>query len=277
VACVIAILDREEVARAYLARKATEALEEHYPVYVVGYVRRGRAWRYERRGANERLRDELFEALREEIPGPFWLVDVTEDAGLLHRRLRGVEGACVVRSGRSARPLARAAPVLVVLLLLGGIAARLGGSDSPPDPFSTQPSGMSSDPRGLWAAQADELCSVQRTHAALRLETVRADGGGLAFPEAWRLLRPFEVGLAKGLAALPDPPPGARAAVRALRRDIAKLDRVAQAGRRADAAAQRSRSGAMICPAIPSRPSASRAVRRRSCTPAERPAAAVLR
>ena len=238
VARITAVLDRAEIARAYLARKATEALEDHYPVYVVGYVRRARAWRYERRGANDRLREELFEALGEEVPGPFWLVDVTEDAGLLHKRLRRVEGACVVRSGYSARPLARAAPVLVGLLLLAGIATRLAGNDAPPDPFATQPSATASKPGGLWAARADELCSVQRTHAALRLETLQADGRELAFPAAWKVLRPFEVDLAKALAALPDPPLGAAAAVRSLRRDIAALDKAARTGRGTNAAAQ---------------------------------------
>jgi Zn-dependent protease with chaperone function len=241
VARITAVLDREEVARAYLARKATEALDDHYPVFVIGYVRRGRAWRYERRGTNERLREELFEALGQEVPGPFWLVDVTEDAGLLHRRLRGVDGACVVRSGYSARPLARAAPVLVALLVLGGIATRLVGNDAPGDPVATPFStvdGTSSDPRGLWTARADELCSVQRTHAALRLETLQADGRELAFPAAWKAMRPFEVELADGLAALPGAPSGAGAAVRSLRRDIAALDKAARTGRRTNAAAQ---------------------------------------
>jgi hypothetical protein len=41
----------EGIARAYLARKRPEALADHYPVDVVGYVRRGRGLRYERRGA----------------------------------------------------------------------------------------------------------------------------------------------------------------------------------------------------------------------------------
>ena len=241
VARITVVLDREEVARAYLARKATEALDDHYPVFVIGYVRRGRVWRYERRGASDRLRDALFEALGEEVPGPFWLVDVTEDAGLLHRRLRGVDGACVVRSGYSARPLARAAPVLVGLLVLGGIAARLVGDGAPPDPLATPFStvdGTRSDPGGLWAARADELCSVQRTHAALRLETLQADGRELAFPAAWKVMRRFEVELADGLAALPDAPPGATAAVRSLRKDIAALDKAARTGRRTNAAAE---------------------------------------
>jgi Zn-dependent protease with chaperone function len=242
VARITAVLDRQDIARAYLTRKATEALDDRYPVFVVGYVRRGRAWRYERRGAADRLREELFEALGEQVPGPFWLVDVTEDAGLLHKRLRGVEGACMVRSGYSARPLARAAPVLVGLLILGGIAARLAGDDAPADPFATPfatvQDGMKSDARGLWTARADELCSVQRTHAALRLENVQADGGALAFPGAWKVLRPFEVDLAKGLAALPDPPLGAKAVVRSLRKDIAALDKAAETRRKADAAAQ---------------------------------------
>jgi Zn-dependent protease with chaperone function len=242
VARITAVLDREDIARAYLARKATEALDDHYPVFVIGYVRRGRAWRYERRRASEELREELFGSLGEEVPGPFWLVDVTEDAGLLHKRLRGVEGACIVRSGYSARPLARAAPVLVGLLILGGIATRLAGNDASADPFATPfatvQDGTRSDARGLWTVRADELCSVQRTHAALRLENVQADGGALAFPDAWRVLRPFEVDLAKDLAALPDPPLGAKAVVRSLRKDIAALDKAAEIGSEADAAAQ---------------------------------------
>jgi hypothetical protein len=97
---------------------------------------------------------------------------------------------------------------------------------------------MKSDARGLWTARADELCSVQRTHAALRLENVQADGGALAFPGAWKVLRPFEVDLAKGLAALPDPPLGAKAVMRSLRKDIAALDKAAETRRKADAAAQ---------------------------------------
>jgi Zn-dependent protease with chaperone function len=241
VARIAAVLDRVEVARAYLARKATAALDDHYPVYVIGYVRRGRAWRYERRGAGERLREELFDALGAEVPGPFWLVDVTEDAGLLHRRLRGVDGGCIVRRGYSARPLARAAPVFVVLLVVGGLATRLGADDRPADPagtpFATVEDGMRSDRRGLWTARADELCSVQRTHAALRIEEVQAGSGRLAFPAAWKVLRRFEVELAEGLAALPGRPLGATAAVRELRTDIAALDRAAKSGRKADAAA----------------------------------------
>jgi Zn-dependent protease with chaperone function len=242
VARITAVLDREDIARAYLARKATEALDDHYPVFVVGYVRRGRAWRYERRRASEELREELFESLGEEVPGPFWLIDVTEDAGFLHKRLRGVEGACIVRSSYSARPLARAAPVFVGLLILGGIAARLAGDEAPADPFATPfatvQDGTRSDARGLWTARADELCSVQRTHAALQIEELQADRGALAFPAAWKLLRPFEVELARDLAALPDPPLGARAMLRALRKDIAALDKAAQTRRNVDAAAQ---------------------------------------
>lgn len=241
VARITAVLDRAEIARAYLARKATEALDDHYPVYVIGYVRRGRAWRYERRDAGERLREELFEALVDEVPGPFWLVDVTEDAGLLHRRLRGVAGACVVRSGYSARPLARAAPVLVVLLVLGGIGTRLAGNEGPTDPGAMHAPtvhAVPSGPRGLWTARADELCAAQRTHAALRLEDLQAERGALAFPAAWKVLRRFELELADGLAALPDRPLGATAAVRALRKDIAALDRAARIGRKADAAVQ---------------------------------------
>ncbi|HEU4449014.1 MAG TPA: M48 family metallopeptidase [Gaiellaceae bacterium] len=232
---IAAVLDRKEVARGYLARKAPDALGDRHPVYVVGYVRRGGALRFERRRAGERLQAELLEALEPALPGPFWLVDVTEDAGRLHKRLRKVDGACIVRGGRSARPLARAAPVLVGLLLVGGIVGRFA-DDAPRDGTfaDLSPAELTeaeSEARFRWSARAEELCSVLRTHAALRLEDVHPDPAEPGFAEVWKVLRPFEDDLLAGLVTIPHAPPEAAEAVRSLGRDVALLERAAAAAR----------------------------------------------
>jgi hypothetical protein len=237
---IAAVLDRNDVARAYLARKAPETLADRYPVYVIGYVRRGRALRYERQRAKGELEAELFEQLEHVVPGPFWLVDLTEDSSRLHRRLRGVPAACIVRSGASARPLARAAPVLVGILIVGGIVTRFvdGGDPSPPPPAQLAQE-AARDAAYRWASRAEQTCSVQRTHAHLRLEDVERDRGDLDFAETWAVLRPFEQELVAGLRTLPPIDQGEHA-VGLLARDLKRLDRVADdyaAGRRKAAAA----------------------------------------
>jgi Zn-dependent protease with chaperone function len=238
---IAAILDRNDVARAYLARKAPETLADHYPVYVVGYVRRGHALRLERKRAKGELEAELFEQLERVVPGPFWLVDLTEDSSRLHRRLRGLQGACVVRSGSSARPLARAAPVLVGILIVGGIVTRFvdGGDPSPPPPAQLAQQ-AARDAVYRWASSAEQTCSVQRTHAHLRLEDVERERGDLDFAETWAVLRPFEQELVTSLRTLPRIDDG-EYAVGLLARDLKRLDRIADdygAGRTRTAAAR---------------------------------------
>jgi hypothetical protein len=224
---VAALFDRKEVARAYLARKAPATLTDHYPVYVVGYVRRGGAFRYERSGATEELGAELFAALEELMPGPFWLVDLTKDSSRLHKRLRKLPGACIARRGLSARPLARAAPVLVGLLLIGGIVTRFADDEPAGPPVTTVSlAGAVANATHRWAAGAEDTCSVLRTHAGLRLEDVLVQRGELDFAERWEVLRPFEQELAAGLRALPNAN-HFEDVVGLLERDLRKLDRIA--------------------------------------------------
>jgi Zn-dependent protease with chaperone function len=232
---IAAVFDRKEIARAYLARKAPETLTDHYPVYVVGYVRRGGALRYERRGAKGRLETELFEALQDVMPGPYWLVDLTEGSSRLHKRLRGLEGARIARRGSSARPLARAAPVLVGLLLVGGILTRFA-DDGPVDPRveTVRLAEAAANALHRWGTRAEDVCSVLRTHAGLRLEDVVAERGELDFAGEWAVLRPFEEELVASLRTLPHLDHG-EYAVGLLERDLQKLDRIADdyaAGRR---------------------------------------------
>jgi Zn-dependent protease with chaperone function len=241
---IAAVLDRNDVARAYLARKAPETLADRYPVYVIGYVRRGRALRYERKRAEGELEAELFEQLGQAVPGPFWLVDLTEDSSRLHRRLRGLPEACIVRSGTSARPLARAAPVLVGILIVGGIVARFADDEpqTPPAPNLT-PAQVMSNTIQRWASRAEDVCSVHRTHAALRFEDVTAKRGELDFAETWAVLRPFELELIQGLDTLPQLDHGEHV-VDLLTRDVERLDRIADdyaAGRRKAAEARLAR------------------------------------
>jgi Zn-dependent protease with chaperone function len=224
---IAAIFDRKDVARAYLARKAPETLTDHYPVYVVGYVRRGGALRYERRGAKGKLETELFEALQEVMPGQFWLVDLTEDSSRLHKRLRKLPDACIARRGSSARPLARAAPVLVGLLVIGGIVTRFADDEPAGPPVTTVSlAGAVANATHRWAAGAEDTCSVLRTHAGLRLEDVLVQRGELDFAERWEVLRPFEQELAAGLRALPNAN-HFEDVVGLLERDLRKLDRIA--------------------------------------------------
>jgi hypothetical protein len=224
---IAAVLDRDDIARAYLARKSPETLADRYPVYIVGYVRRGRALRYERKRAKGQLEAELFEQLEGVAPGPFWLVDLTEDSSRLHRRLRGIPGACIVRSGSSARPLARAAPVLVGILIVGGIVTRfVDGGDRPPPPPVQLAKQAARDAVYRWASLAEQTCSVQRTHAHLRLEDVERDQGDLDFAATWAVLRPFEQELVESLRTLPRIDDGDHA-VQLLARDLRRLDRIA--------------------------------------------------
>jgi hypothetical protein len=238
---IAAIFDRKDVARAYLARKAPETLTDHYPVYVVGYVRRGGALRYERRGAKGKLETELFDALQEVMPGQFWLVDLTEDPSRLHKRLRKLPDACIARRGSSARPLARAAPVLVGLLLIGGIVTRFADDEPAGPPVATVSLAEAvANATHRWAAGAEDACSVLRTHAGLRLEDVLVRRGELDFAEQWEVLRPFEHELAAGLRALPHASHFEDVA-RLFERDLERLDRIAAdyaAGRRKAAEAR---------------------------------------
>jgi Zn-dependent protease with chaperone function len=239
---IAALFDRKEIARAYLARKAPATLADHYPVYVVGYVRRGGAVRYERRGATEELGAELFAALQSVMPGPFWLTDLTQDSSRLHRRLRKLPGACIARRGWSARPLARAAPVLVGFLLVAGAVARFADDEpsTPPAPTSAAAQTAATNAIHRWARRAEDACSVLRTHADLRLEDVAAERGKLDFAEQWAVLRPFEAQLVESLRALPRLDHGDYA-VELLERDLRKLDRIADdyvAGRTKAARAQ---------------------------------------
>jgi hypothetical protein len=238
---IAAIFDRKDVARAYLVRKAPETLTDHYPVYVVGYVRRGGALRYERRGAKGELETELFDALQEVMPGQFWLVDLTEDPSRLHKRLRTLPDACIARRGSSARPLARAAPVLVGLLLIGGIVTRFADDEPAGPPVATVSLAEAvANATHRWAAGAEDACSVLRTHAGLRLEDVLVRRGELDFAEQWEVLRPFEHELAAGLRALPHASHFEDVA-RLFERDLERLDRIAAdyaAGRRKAAEAR---------------------------------------
>ncbi|HSE81281.1 MAG TPA: M48 family metalloprotease [Gaiellaceae bacterium] len=241
VQAIAAVLDRPEIARAYLARKAPETLADHYPVHVVGYVRRGRALRYERRGARGALEAELFEQLEQVMPGPFWLVDLTEDSSRLHRRLRSIPDGCIVRNGISARPLARVAPVLVGILIVGGIVTRFVDDEpSNPPPAAVTPAPAASNAIYRWASRAEEVCSVNRTHASLRLDDVRRERGQLDLAETWAVLRPFEQQLIESLRTLPRLDHG-EYAVGLLERDLRRLDRIADdyAGGRTDAARAR--------------------------------------
>jgi Zn-dependent protease with chaperone function len=247
VAAVAAVLDRRDVARGYLARKAPETLADRYPVYVIGYVRRGR-FGYERRGQKERLYDELAQALEGALADAFWLVDLTEGPNRLHRRLRGLEGALLVRNGLTSRPLARAAPVFMAFLLLGGLVSTFADDERPAgqslDVTRPEEPPLEAYAASEWVSQAEALCSVQRTHADLRLDDVRAQRGELGLVAAWEILRPFEVDLVKGLKALPHPPPGAPQAASLLRQEIVAVDRAARAeaeGRRKAAAARMER------------------------------------
>ncbi len=239
---IAAVLDRNDIARAYLARKAPEALADHYPVYVVGYVRRGRALRLEGRGARGEIEAELFEQLEQVMPGPFWLVDLTEDSSRLHRRLRGLPEACIVRRGYTARPLARVAPVLAGILLVVALVARFVEDDKPATPLApTQSAAVAAqDALDRWASRAGQACSVQRTHAHLRLEDVERDQGDLDFAATWAVLRPFEQELVESLRTLPRIDHG-EYAVGLLARDLKRLDRIAdvyEAGRTKAAAAR---------------------------------------
>jgi Zn-dependent protease with chaperone function len=225
---IVAVLDRKEIARAYVARKEAETLGDRLPVYVVAYVRRGSALRLEKHGASAALEAELFAALEGVMPGPFWLADLTADSSRLHRRLRKLDGACVVRRGRSARPLARAAPVLVGVLLIGGLVTRFADDNRPaaPPPGLTQAALV--DARYRWAAQAEDVCAVQRTHANLRLEDVVRERGELDFAQTWAVVRPFQQQVVDILGARPAGDDAARA-VGLLARDLRRLDRIAGA------------------------------------------------
>jgi Zn-dependent protease with chaperone function len=233
VASITALFDRREIARAYLARKISETLDDRYPVYVIGYVRRSRLG-YERRGLREELNTELTEALEREFSEPFWLVDLTEGPTRMLRRLKRVEGALLVSHGRTSRPLARVAPVLFAVLLLGGAVARFAGEDDQAQPDAPQISAeewaeIQANSLQRWASSAERICSVHRTHAQLTLEDVRAQRGELDLAETWEVVRLFELQIVTGLEELPHPPRGGPKAVAILRQEFASLDRAAGA------------------------------------------------
>jgi Zn-dependent protease with chaperone function len=234
VASVVALFDRREIARAYLARKVSETLEHRYPVYVIGYVRRSR-FGYERRGLKDELNAELSEALEREFSELFWLVDLTEGPGRMLRRMKRLEGSLLVSRGRTSRPLARVAPVFFALLVLGGIVARF--ADEEPVDAGRDPPQISAEEwaeiqaRSLhrWASSAEDICSVHRTHARLRLEDVRAERGELDLAETWKVVRPFELEIVTGLETLPHVPRGGPKAIALLKQDVASLDLAARA------------------------------------------------
>jgi tetratricopeptide (TPR) repeat protein len=233
VASIAALLDRKEIARAYLARKVSTTLGDRYPVYVIGYVRRSR-FGYERRGLREELNAELTEALEREFSEPFWLVDLTEGPARMLRRMKRVEGALLVSHGRTSRPLARVAPVLFALLILGGIVVRLAGEEEPAQPDASQISAeewaeIQANSLQRWASGAERICSVHRTHAELTLDDVRAQRGELDLAEIWEVVRLFELQIVTGLEELPHPPRGGPKAVALLRHEFDSLDQAARA------------------------------------------------
>ena len=233
VASIAALFDRREIARAYLARKVSETLGDRYPVYVIGYVRRSRLG-YERRGLREELNAELSEALEREFSEPYWLVDLTEGPGRMLRRMKRVEGSLLVSRGRTSRPLARVAPILFALLLLGGIVTRFADEEEPAGRDAPQISAeewaeIQANALQRWASSAERICSVHRTHAQLRLEDVRAQRRELDLVETWDVVRPFELQIVAGLEGLPHPPRGGPKVIALLKQDVAGLDRAARA------------------------------------------------
>jgi hypothetical protein len=129
--------------------------------------------------------------------------------------------------------------VLVGLLILGGIVARFADDgDPPPAPTAQLAQEAARDATYRWASLAEQTCSVQRTHAHLRLEDVERDRGNLDFAETWAVLRPFEQELIAGLRTLPRIDQGEHA-VGLLARDLKRLDRIAD-----DYAAGRSKAAA---------------------------------
>jgi Zn-dependent protease with chaperone function len=246
VASIAALFDRKEISRAYLARKVSKTLEDRYPVYVIGYVRRSR-FGYERRGLKDELNAELSEALDRTISEAFWLVDLTEGPGRMLRRIKRLEGSLLVSRGRTSRPLARVAPVFLALLLLGGVFTRFAddepvdGDPGPPQISAEEWAEIQANSLHRWASSAEDICSVYRTHAQLRLEDVRAERGELNLAETWDVVRPFELEIVTGLERLPHVPAGGPRAIALLRQDVARLDRAARAfaGGRAEAAQTR--------------------------------------
>jgi Zn-dependent protease with chaperone function len=231
VASIAALFDRREIARAYLARKVSETLGDRYAVYVIGYVRRSR-FGYERRGLRDELNAELTEALEREFSEPFWLVDLTEGPARTLRRMKRIEGALLVSHGRTSRPLARVAPVLFALLLLGGIFVRFAGEDEPAQPDAPHISAeewaeLQASSLERWASSAERICSVHRTHAELTLDDVRTQRGELDLAETWEVARLFELQIVEGLEALPHPPRGGPKVIALLKQDFAGLDRAA--------------------------------------------------
>jgi Zn-dependent protease with chaperone function len=232
VASIAALFDRREIARAYLARKVSETLGDRYAVYVIGYVRRSR-FGYERRGLRDELNAELTEALEREFSEPFWLVDLTEGPARTLRRMKRIEGALLVSHGRTSRPLARVAPVLFALLLLGGIFVRFAGEDEPAQPDAPHISAeewaeLQASSLERWASSAERICSVHRTHAELTLDDVRTRRGELDLAETWEVARLFELQIVEGLEALPHPPRGGPKVIALLKQDFAGLDRAAR-------------------------------------------------